>query len=171
MAIGAKGGTFANGDYFAIYLQPENPTSPWTRHLLPDAGKQIGATHAAPVDVNGDGEIDVVATRGHGVGIFWFEAPTWRQRVIDNEIKSPHAADFADVDNDGDVDVAAVGYESKLAAWYENDGKGNFVRHVLSANQMAYDVLIIDLDGDGCRDVLVAGQGSNNVVWFANPGK
>ena len=62
------------------------------------------------------------------------------------------------------------GYESKLAVWYENDGKGNFTRHVLSRDQMAYDTMI-DLDGDGEKDILVAGQRSLNVVWFKNPGK
>jgi hypothetical protein len=26
-------------------------------------------------DVNGDGKVDFVATRGHGAGITWYEAP------------------------------------------------------------------------------------------------
>ena len=56
-----------------------------------------------------------------------------------------------------------------LAVWYENDGKGNFTRHVLSRDQMAYDTMITDLDGDGDKDILVAGQRSQNVVWFENP--
>jgi hypothetical protein len=58
-----------------------------------------------------------------------------------------------------------------LAVWYENDGKGNFTRNVLSRDQMAYDTMITDLDGDGHKDILVAGQRSQNVVWFKNPKK
>ena len=50
-------------------------------------------------------------------------------------------------------------------------GKGNFTRHVLSRDQMAYDTMITDLDGDGHKDILVAGQRSQNVVWFKNPKK
>ena len=76
-----------------------------------------------------------------------------------------------DIDGDGDVDIAACGYDSALAAWYENDGRGNFTRHILSRDQKAYDVMITDLNGDGRKDILIAGQGSNNVVWFKNPGK
>ena len=168
-AMGAKGKPFTDGDYFAIYYSSKNPKSPWRRELLPRSGSQMGATHGAPVDVNGDGKMDVLATRGHGVGVLWFEGPDWKEHIIDDEISAPHSADFGDIDGDGDVDLVCVGNKSKLAAWYENDGKGNFSRHVLSRNQMSYDAMITDLDGDGDHDILVAGQHSQNVVWFENP--
>jgi hypothetical protein len=165
LTLGAKGGSFENGNYFAIYTAKKGSGS-WERRDLPDAGKQLGATHATPADVNGDGKLDVVASRGHGRGVIWFEAPNWRQHVIDAELDCPHATDVADIDGDGDLDVASVGFQSKHAVWYENDGKGTFTRHLLAENQEAYDVLIVDLNGDGKQDILVAGRGSNNVVWF-----
>ena len=168
-AMGAKGKPFENGNYFAVYYSGKDITKPWRREMLPGAGEHLGATHAAPADVNGDGKIDILATRGHGVGVLWFEAPTWKPHVIDDTINSTHSTDFGDIDGDGDIDMSTVGYESKLAVWYENDGKGNFTRHVLSRDQMAYDTMITDLDGDGDKDILVAGQRSQNVVWFENP--
>ncbi|MBK1880484.1 LpqB family beta-propeller domain-containing protein [Pelagicoccus mobilis] len=167
--LGAKGKPFDGGNYFAVFYAPADPTQPWRRESLPDAGKQIGATHASPADVNGDGKMDVIATRGHGVGALWFEAPDWTQHIIDDSIASPHSTDVGDIDGDGDIDFTTVGFESKLAAWYENDGAGNFTRHILSRDQMAYDTMITDLDGDGDNDILVAGQRSQNVVWFENP--
>ena len=100
----------------------------------------------------------------------WFEGPDWKEHVIDEDILFPHSTDFGDIDGDGDIDLSSVGFGSKLAAWYENDGRGNFTRHVLSRNQMAYDTMITDLNGDGDKDILVAGQQSENVIWFENPG-
>lgn len=168
-AMGAKGKPFTEGDYFALYYSQKDITIPWRKELLPGAGKHFGATHASPADVNGDGVMDILATRGHGRGVLWFEGPSWKQHMIDDTIDSTHATDFGDIDGDGDIDMSTVGYESRLAVWYENDGKGNFVRHVLSRDQMAYDTMITDLDGDGDNDILVAGQRSENVVWFENP--
>ena len=168
--LGAKGKPFEDGNYFAIFYAPEDPAQPWHREFLPDPGEQTGATHAAPADVNGDGEPDILASRGHGNGVVWFEGPHWKEHVIDEDILFPHSTDFGDIDGDGDIDLSSVGFGSKLAAWYENDGRGNFTRHVLSRNQMAYDTMITDLNGDGDKDILVAGQQSENVIWFENPG-
>lgn len=168
-AMGAKGKPFTDGDYFAIYYSSKNPERPWRREFLPHAGSQMGATHGAPADVNGDEVMDILATRGHGVGVLWFEGPDWKEHIIDSKIAAPHSADFGDIDGDGDIDLVCVGNKSTLAAWYENDGNGNFTRHVLSRNQMSYDAMITDLDGDGDKDILLAGQHSENVVWFENP--
>jgi hypothetical protein len=58
-----------------VYYSGKDITKPWRKELLPGAGEQFGATHAAPADVNGDGKIDILATRGHGMGVLWFEVP------------------------------------------------------------------------------------------------
>ena len=55
-ANGSRGGRPAR-------IQPK----PFKKHKLP--GKHPGATNIMPVDVNGDGKLDIVASRGHGVGL------------------------------------------------------------------------------------------------------
>ena len=75
------------------------------------------------------------------------------------------------MDDDGDLDAATCAYGDKVAAWYENDGKGEFAKHIVGEDQESYDIRAIDMDVDGDLDLLVAGRGSKNVVWYEHPGK
>jgi hypothetical protein len=59
-------------------------------------------------------------------------------------------------------------FGSKICAWYENDGSGRFLRHVVGTGQEAYDIRVGDLDGDGDNDFFVAGRKSDNVVVYYN---
>ena len=167
----AKGGPQAEpgtGEWFGWWEAPANPrTHGWKKHLLGTG--HAGATNLAPADVNRDGQMDVIATRGHGLGVIWFEGPDWKEHTIHPSLASPHCLALADFDQDGDIDAATCAYESKIAAWFENDGQGKFETHLLDENQCAYDIRAVDMDGDEDLDVLVAGQLSQNVVWYANP--
>ena len=171
-ASGAKGGPTAEpgtGEWFAWWESPSDPTKPWKKHLIVDS--QPGATNIHPADVNGDGKTDFIASRGHGVGVVWFEAPNWKEHPIDPNIKEPHSLVAIDMDADGDIDAATCAFGSKIAAWYENDGRGRFKKHVVGRDQESYDIRAVDLDGDGDLDLLIAGRGSRNVVWYENPAK
>lgn len=171
-ASGAKGGpsdTTKMGDWFAWWEAPQDPTMAWTKHLL--ANDQPGATNIHPADVNGDDKIDFVASRGHGKGVIWFEAPVWKVHDIHPTLKEPHCLVVTDMDGDGDQDAATCGYGSKEVWWFENDGKGNFKNHLVGSNQESYDIRAVDIDGDGDLDILIAGRGSQNVVWYENPWK
>ena len=156
------------GGWIAWWEQPEDPTVPWRKHLISDDEK--GATNILPLDLNGDNHMDFLISRGHTQGLAWYKGPEYRKIEIDPELSRPHCLDAVDVDQDGDIDFAscsaAVG---EPAAWFENDGKGGFTKHILDSNQSSYDIRFIDFDNDGDKDILIGGNQSHNVVWFENP--
>jgi FG-GAP-like repeat len=161
----------ADGEWFAWWKAGKDPMQPWTKEII--SANEPGATNIHPADVNGDGSMDVIASRGHGVGVVWFERDKvtgkWTDHVIDASIKEPHCLAAIDLDRDGDVDAATVAFGSERAMWYENDGDGVFSSHAIGEQQQAYDIRVLDMDGDGDLDLVVAGRASNNVVWYENP--
>lgn len=157
-------GASAEGS-FTWWEQPADLAQEWKRHVI---AMEPGASHPRAADLNGDGQLDVFGSTGHGVGIFWFAAPAWTRHVIDADLRDVHAFDAADLDGDGDIDAAGCSFSAKVVRWWENLGAGKFVPHDLDTGneQQAYDLKIADLDGDGRRDILLAGRQSKNAVWY-----
>ena len=154
------------GNWFAWWEQPASRRGPWRKHVI--ATGQGGATNIHVADLNGDRRADFFASRGHGRGVVWYEAPDWRPHEVNAELAGPHSLALGDIDGDGDVDAATCAKDSAIAAWFENDGKGNFTTRHIHEKQAAYDIRLVDMDGDRDLDVLIAGQESRNVVWFEN---
>ena len=152
---------------FTWWQQPAEPSKTWQRHEI---ARVPGATHPRAVDVNEDGQVDVIGSAGHGRGIHWFESPDWTPHRIDETVTDVHAFDCADLDNDGDIDLAGCSYTMKQVFWWENVGGERFVQHPvdLDSDQEAYDLKIVDIDQDGDADLLLAGRSSNNAVWYEN---
>ena len=154
------------GNWFAWWKQPADPKKIWTRQFV--ATNQPGATNIHIADFNGDKRADFVASRGHGRGVVWYEAPSWKAHEIYPDLIGPHSLIVGDIDGDGDLDVATCAKDSGAVVWFQNDGKGGFTIHHIHEDQSAYDIRLIDMDGDRDLDVLIAGQASENVVWFEN---
>ena len=176
IAMGAKGDNQAASievANFAWWQAPADPTKPWKKHLLKNY--EGGATNIQQADVNGDGRVDFIATRGHQRGVLWFEAPAQEVATLGRctpstrKSKNRTRCKCVDMDGDGDIDAATCAYGDQVCAWYENDGRGKFTKHVVARDQAAYDLRALDMDRDGDLDLLVAGQQSQNVVWYANP--
>ncbi len=169
ISCAAKGGDgFPSGQWFAWWEQPADATARWNKHVLSD--NQPGATNIHPLDVNADGYVDFVATRGHGKGVLWFPGPKFTPVEIDAELEGPHCLATVDLDGDGDIDVATCGRDADgLAVWYENSGRGEFRRHLIGDDQGSYDIRAVDMDGDKDLDLLIAGHTSRNIVWYENP--
>jgi gliding motility-associated-like protein len=94
------------------------------------------------------------------------------QRIISLTSLSPRGVFAADLDNDGDIDLAVASASDNKIAWYANDGTGNFsAERIVSTNAIfARFVYGGDLDGDGFVDLVSASLQDNKVAWYRNNG-
>jgi hypothetical protein len=123
------------------------------------------------LDVDGDGWMDIVLTpqlglpsvwRNNGDGTFSFEA-------LPGVRHAAYAMDWADVDGDGDLDLAAASYDAELervlrdsflfgggaGVYYYENQQGTFVPTRLARRSQALAVMFTDLNADGTPDLAV----------------
>ena len=138
-----------------------------------------GATSIVAANLDGDGDLDIVASSMFDNRIAWYESFAGRGRVqfgFQNDVASgtaesywPRSVHAADLDGDGDLDVLSASFNDNKIAWYENVS-GNFqTQRVISlAADGAQDVQAADIDGDGDLDVISASGDDNSIKWYEN---
>ena len=117
-------------------------------------------------DVDSDGLPDVFLTAPQGgsrlyrnLGDFRFEDITERAGLSTDALEMRTGASFADIDNDGDLDLAVCGFDCPTRL-YVNDGKGTFVDQAtaLGFNFKGSGIMVSfsDYDRDGDLDAFIA---------------
>ena len=134
-----------------------------------------GARGVYAIDVDGDGDMDVLSAATDIGGIIaWYENDGneyFDPHIITNSADGAWSVYAEDVDGDGDMDVlSASNYDDKIA-WYENDGNENFTTNIITTSaDWANSVYAIDVDGDGNMDVLSASFLDGKIAWYQNDG-
>jgi hypothetical protein len=183
-------GTASAGNQVVWYENPGDPIhQPWRKHWIDSPQRPI---HGHPVDMDGDGDVDVVLALGHsGPGLLpdpgdhqvvWYEnlgsatAPgPWQRHLICDSFIQGFEAVAADLDGDGQMEVVATawGPTGQIALFsHAGDPRGPWSKQLLKENWAnANTVFIADLDGDGRLDIVAAAErGSNEVRWWRNEG-
>ena len=181
-------GTAAGDGLVLWYENSGDPLSrPWKRHLIDSSAPR--AMHGNPVDMDRDGDPDLVLALGMGAngggedhsGVVWYENDgtpgdgPWPRHTILESLPSAFEAVAGDLDGDGDPDVAVTAWGSAgQVLWLENPGDPRlpWSAHSLKTSwPRANMVILADLDGDGDLDVAaVAEIGSNEFRWWRNDG-
>lgn len=153
----------------SVWIEHDTELDPFNANVL------------AADDLDGDGDIDVFAGVNNGSSfqgaVKWMEnldgagtSWTWHE-IVAPWTGGVGSAESADIDNDGDLDVAAVSFAGKVVGWFENDsGDGSvwtwhLIQDTFDSSQFLH---VVDLDADGDIDVIAADRNNGEIWWWEN---
>lgn len=122
-----------------------------------------------PMDVDGDGKLDVVSVDWFQTHCTWFrnvgvDGGEWPESVIETN-GNFECGELADLDSSGKR--SAIVPSVQRTVWYEinrgADGKPTPVVHVVSENKFEYGIGAGDVNGDGRDDLIRPG------AWYEAP--
>jgi hypothetical protein len=161
----------------SIYSNPNNVTwfendgnENFTMHIISEDFGDAKAVFCANVD--GDGDMDVVAGHTYYGETAWFENDG-DENFTEHFISSIRSTALQVIDLDGDTDMDIVGASSggDDIVWWENDGSQVFTIHTLdSSYNGASAVYAIDMDSDDDLDILGSAQFAGVITWWENDG-
>lgn len=154
----------------------------WRREILAD--NLIAPAHATVVDLDGDGDRDVIVTV---LGSIWPNDDVigrvvclertesgYQPKLLLDDVRRVADVQPGDFDGDGDLDlaVAVFGYARGEILWLEQHTPLQFEPHTLLTAPGTIHVPVADYDGDGDLDIAAVVSQDDEEVWgFENDGR
>jgi len=128
------------------------------------------------IDVDGDGDADIISSGAHKYGLWWYEQSTegWKAHEIDRSISQLHALHLADINRDGRPDLVTGKRfwahmhnddgidDPAVLCWFEMKAEKDrpaWVRHDIDfSSGVGLHLQIVDLDGDGLLDITTSSK-------------
>lgn len=171
-----------SGTYGAIAWHENLGQGNFTTHVLKE--NLTGAYYAKAADMDGDGDLDIVANFNGG-NLGWFKNTnglgnfSTPYSIATTGLSLVTSFDIADADGDGDNDVVVTSSLTdqymKAGLFINTNGQGNFGPFQLLRNEapevnysILTRVLFQDLDADGDNDILFSAN--NRLIILINSG-
>jgi hypothetical protein len=164
------GASFAD-DEIAWWRNIDESGTNWAKTLIAPA--YTGATFVLTVDLDRDGDLDVLAAGGQaGANVVLFEnvpgdGTAWTPRTIKDSFSGDHRSlAVADIDCDGDLDVAGAGSDTNAVVWWQNPGQlgSAWIERLIQANFANADSRYRSRRSPGCRGRRTYGGGRHRLV-------
>ncbi len=129
-----------------------------------------------PVDLDQDGDQDLLCASSHQVQISWLENNGdgffEEQHFISASAQGACSVYAADIDGDLDLDVVSASEDDDKIAWYENIGNTVYGPQQVVSDTLegAKTITCADLDQDGDQDIIAGSNFGAKVVWYENLG-
>ena len=180
IAIDSEGNLFFGTDYQGIFKYGAPPVIASFGDQKIITKNADGVQSVISVDLDGDGDNDVLSASYNDNKIAWYEnngvGTFGSESIISNTVNGAWSVLAADLDNDGIKDVLAAATEEDTVYWFKNNGDGSFGQKVIITGpptNPAFNVKSIeagDIDGDGDYDVIYNSEGSNKIMYNENIG-
>lgn len=130
----------------------------WSPNLIATASVEF-TTDMEAVDLDGDGDIDIVVPDGTA-GVYWYEnlnaGQSWTRRLIGAAGGMyTHDVEVGDIEGDGDLDVVGHPLDGPIFI-YRNNGTSWSSRSLATSGGEGLE--LVDLDRDGRLDLVTSGQ-------------
>ncbi|MFN0195729.1 MAG: FG-GAP repeat domain-containing protein [Planctomycetaceae bacterium] len=148
-----------------------------THHLVYDNDPGFLERHAVG-DLNGDKWPDIVIVKNRVGELLWFENSgkpaddkPWKRHLLTNDLPRAYDVALADIDADGDLDVAGSCYQGGQFAWFVNNGTPGddklWVKHLVDQEiDDTRTIAVADFNSDGRVDLLGTGLIEPLVAWY-----
>lgn len=157
---------------------PADPRQPnWKFHAA-DFGNDCSQMYT--MDVDGDGDQDIISASAHGYGVWWHEQVksseekvSWIQHEISNEFSQTHGLALADINGDGHPDLVTGkryfahngndpgAHEPSVLYWFEfkPGKKSDWIPHIIDDySGVGLHVVTHDVTGNKLMDIVVANK-------------
>ncbi len=160
------------------------PQGWWKGPVVADKGPEFIAGNISQpcaqmeiMDVDEDGDMDVISSSAHKRGIWWNEQidqQTWKEHLISSEVSITHGLALKDINEDGVQDIitgkryfASSGegegaLEPSALVWIERKKDGNKIdwdlHYIDDDSGVGLHLIVEDINRDGLLDVVTANK-------------
>lgn len=144
-----------------VWWESRSGGSSWITHVLES---DFDARQIFVADFDGDGDSDILGVSSETGDVVWWrnrlnQSLPWLKNYIDGSLTGAYACHAADIDLDGDMDVAASSTSLNDIVIYTNDLQysGSWLKNVIDAdNSNPTCVHFANIDSDARPELLVA---------------